>query len=80
MMEACFSFGGEAAFHLVGIFSALHEYHGRDDDVFLWREVAKRFIPSAYAEGRDRTAPWYAEKTPERLRLVARFNQFERNW
>ena len=69
VMEACFSFGGEAAFHLIGLFASEHAYHGRDDNVFLWREVAMRFIPSAYAEGRDRIAPWFDEKTAARIRL-----------
>jgi len=67
MMEAAFGFGGEAAFHLVGIFAAVDEYKGREDDVFMWSEVAKRFIPDEYAEGVERMTPWLREKTVERL-------------
>jgi hypothetical protein len=75
IMEACFCFGGKAAFHLVGLFASDHEYHGRDDDAFMWREVAMRLIPSAYAEGHDRIASWFSEKTPARLRLDAEINK-----
>lgn len=71
VMEACFSFGGEAAFHLIGLFVADHDYHGRNDDAGMWNEVAMRFIPTAYREGCARIAPWFAEKTPERVRLDA---------
>jgi hypothetical protein len=71
VMEACFSFGGEAAFHLIGLFASEHAYHGRDDDAGMWSEVAIRFIPGAYAEGCDRIAPWFNEKTAGRLRLDA---------
>ena len=71
VMEACFSFGGEAAFHLIGLYASEHDYHGRDDDAGIWNEVVMRFIPSAYREGCDRIAPWFAEKTAGRLRLDA---------
>jgi hypothetical protein len=71
VMEACFSFGGDAAFHLIGLFVSEHDYHGRDDDAGIWSEVAKRFIPSAYAEGCARIAPWCREKTTDRLGLDA---------
>jgi hypothetical protein len=71
VMEACFSFGGDAAFHLIGLFVSEHDYHGRDDDAGIWSEVAKRFIPSAYAEGCARIAPWFREKTADRLGLDA---------
>jgi hypothetical protein len=71
VMEACFSFGGEAAFHLIGLYASEHAYHGQDDDAGMWSEVAMRFIPTAYAEGCDRIAPWFAEKTAGRLRLDA---------
>ena len=69
VMEACFSFGAEAAFHLIGIYASEHNYHGRDDDAGVWAEVAKRFIPTAYREGCDRVAPWFSEKTADRLEL-----------
>ena len=71
VMEACFSFGDETAFHLIGLFISEHDYHGRDDDAGIWSEVAKRFIPSAYAEGRARIVPWFREKTADRLGLGA---------
>jgi hypothetical protein len=78
VMEARFSFGGEAAFHLIGLFASEHAYHGRDDDVGMWSEVAMRFIPSAYAEGWARIAPWFGEKTADRLRLDAAIRN--RSW
>lgn len=68
-MEACFSFGDKAAFHLIGLFASEHAYHGRRDNAGMWNEVAMRFIPSAYAEGCARISPWFAEKTAGRLRL-----------
>jgi hypothetical protein len=71
VMESCFSFGGEAAFHLIGLFVSEHDYHGRNDDAGIWSEVAKRFIPSEYAEGCARIAPWFREKTADRLGLDA---------
>jgi hypothetical protein len=67
VMEACFSFGDKAAFHLIGLYVSEHDYHGRGDDAGIWNEVAMRFIPTAYAEGCDRIAPWFREKTPARL-------------
>jgi hypothetical protein len=71
VIETCFSFGDEAAFHLIGLFASEHAYHGRDDDAGMWSEVARRFIPTAYAEGCDRIAPWFAEKAAGRLGLDA---------
>ena len=71
VMEACFSFGDAAAFHLIGLFASEHAYHGRDDDAGAWSEMAMRFIPSAYAQGCARIAPWFGEKTAARLRLDA---------
>jgi hypothetical protein len=71
VMEACFSFGEKAAFHLIGLYVSEHDYHGRGDDAGIWNEVAMRFIPTAYAEGCDRMAPWFSEKTPDRLLLDA---------
>jgi hypothetical protein len=79
IMEACFSFGGEAAFHLIGLFATDHAYHGRNDDAGIWNEVAMRFIPSAYREGCARIAPWFAKKTPERLRLDADIRERSRS-
>jgi hypothetical protein len=70
-MEACFSFGDDAAFHFIGLYASEHDYHGRSDEAGTWTEVAKRFIPTAYAEGCVRVAPWFAEKTAGRLRLDA---------
>jgi tellurite resistance protein len=71
VMETCFSFGAEAAFHLIGLYISEHDYHGRDDDAGVWREVAMRFIPTACSEGSERIAPWFAEKTAARLKLDA---------
>jgi hypothetical protein len=31
-MATCFSFGADAAFHLIGLFASEHHYHGRHDD------------------------------------------------
>ena len=70
-MKACFSFGAEAAFHLMGLFASEHEYHGRKDDADAWFEIAMRFNPAAFREGCDRTAPWFAEKTAARRELDA---------
>jgi hypothetical protein len=67
MLEACFCFGGEAAFHLVGLFAATHHYHGQDDDAGMWCDVVKCLIPNEYAEGCERIKPWFREKTLERL-------------
>jgi hypothetical protein len=36
VMEACFSFGDAAAFHLIGLFVTEHAYHGRFDDAGIW--------------------------------------------
>lgn len=66
VMEACFSFGGASAFHLIGLFASEHDYHGRSDDAGVWTEVAMRFIPDAYREGCERIAPWFAEKKAAR--------------
>jgi len=71
VMEACFSFGAEAAFHLVGLFVSEHDYHGREDDAGIWSEVAKRFIPAEFEAGCDRIARWFAEKTADRRALDA---------
>src|SRR5580765_2793649 len=71
VMEACFSFGGAAAFHLIGLYASEHQYHGRDDDAGIWAEVGRRFIPTEYVEGCVRIAPWFAEKTADRLGLDA---------
>jgi hypothetical protein len=71
VMEACFSFGGEAAFHLIGLFASEHAYHGQNDSAGMWSEVAMRFIPRAYAEGCDRIAPWFSQRTAARLELEA---------
>jgi hypothetical protein len=69
VMETCFSFGGDAAFHLIGLFASEHAYQGRMDSAGMWSEMAMRFIPSAYAEGCNRIAPWFAERTPKRVLL-----------
>jgi hypothetical protein len=58
-MEACFSFGGEAAFHFIGILAVENAYGGRMDEASTWSEVAMRFIPGAYSEGVERIAPWF---------------------
>ena len=71
VMETCFSFGAEAAFHLTGIYACEHDYHGRHDDAGAWAELAMRFIPTAYREGCDRIAPWFSQKTAARLKLEA---------
>jgi hypothetical protein len=71
LMEACFSFGAEAAFHLMGLFASENDYHGRKDEAAMWSEVAIRFIPSAYREGCDRIVPWFSEKTVTRRELDA---------
>jgi hypothetical protein len=71
VMEACFSFGGEAAFHLIGLYVSEHDYHGRHDDAGIWNEVAMRFIPDEYRDGCKRIAPWFAEKTAARVDLDA---------
>jgi len=70
-MEACFSFGSKAAFHLMGLFASEHDYHGRKDDAGVWSEIAMRFIPTAFQEGCGRIAPWFAEKTVARRELDA---------
>lgn len=33
-METTFSFGAEAAFHLMGLFATEHDYHGRKDEAW----------------------------------------------
>jgi hypothetical protein len=38
-----------------------------------------RFIPTAYAEGCDRIAPWFREKTPARLLLDADIREHSRS-
>jgi hypothetical protein len=67
--ETCFSFGPEAAFHLIGLFVSEHDYHGRDDEAGIWAEVAKRFFPTEYREGCARIARWFSEKTDDRLAI-----------
>jgi hypothetical protein len=79
VMEACFSFGDKAAFHLIGLYVSEHDYHGRGDDAGIWNEVAMRFIPSAYAEGCDRMAPWFRERTPARQLLDADIREHSRS-
>jgi hypothetical protein len=37
-METCFSFGADAAFHLIGLYASNDHYHGRDDDAGVWNE------------------------------------------
>jgi hypothetical protein len=69
VMEACFAFGADAAFHLMGFLSSEHDYHGRIDEARVWNEVAMRFIPEAHRKGCERIAPWFSEKTPARVRL-----------
>ncbi|MEE1614044.1 hypothetical protein [Microvirga sp. CF3016] len=68
VMEACFSFGAEAAFHLIGLFACFSAYRGNFDEAAIWEEVGMRLIPNAYQEGVDRIAPWFSERSPERLR------------
>jgi hypothetical protein len=68
-METCFSFGADAAFHLIGLCASEHHYHGRADDARTWNEVAMRFIPDAHREGCQRIAPWFSERTPDRVSL-----------
>jgi hypothetical protein len=68
-MEARFSFGDKAAFHLIGLYVSEYDYHGRDDEAGIWVEVAKRFISDAYREGCQRIAPWFTAKTADRLAL-----------
>jgi hypothetical protein len=46
VMEACFSFGDETAFHLIGLFVSEHDYHGRDDDAGIWSEVTTSAVGS----------------------------------
>ena len=65
-METCFSFGADAAFHLIGLYASNDHYHGRDDDAGVWNEVAMRFIPQAHREGCERISPWFSERTPAR--------------
>lgn len=69
VMETCFSFGADAAFHLIGLYASEHQYHGRDDAAWAWSEVAMRFIPQAHQEGGERIASWFAEQTPARVSL-----------
>jgi hypothetical protein len=71
VMEACFSFGSKAAFHLIGLYASEHDYHGRNDDAVIWNEVAMRFIPETTQDECKRIARWFAEKTADRLRLDA---------
>lgn len=66
-MEACFSFGAEAAFHLIGLFACLHSYRGDFDEAATWNEVGMRFIPDAYEEGVKRIAPWFLERSRKRI-------------
>ena len=68
-METCFSFGADAAFHLIGVYASNDHYHGRDDDAGAWNEVAMRFIPQAHREGCERISPWFSERTPARASL-----------
>lgn len=77
VMETCFSFGGAAAFHLIGLFASEHAYHGRNDSAGMWSEVAMRFIPKAFAEGCARIAPWFGERTPKRVLLDAEQREAE---
>jgi hypothetical protein len=39
-----------------------HENHDRLDDAGIWHEMLMRFIPTEYAEGRVRIAPWLASR------------------
>lgn len=68
-MAACFAFGAETAFHLMGLFASEHDYHGRQDEAGMWSEISARLIPQAYREGCDRIAPWLMERTEARSRL-----------
>ena len=68
-METCFSFGADAAFHLIGLYASNDHYHDRDDDAGEWNEVAMRFIPQAHREGCERISPWFSERTPARASL-----------
>src|SRR5262245_50689476 len=61
-MEACFSFGGEAAFHFIGILAVDNAYAGRENEAAMWNGVAMRFVPAAYREGAERIAPWFHER------------------
>jgi hypothetical protein len=36
VIEACFLFGADAAFHLMGFLSSGHDYHGRIDEARMW--------------------------------------------
>src|ERR1022692_4509218 len=67
MMAARFSFGAEAAFHLIGLFVEDHLLHGRKDDAGILNEVAVRLIPIAHQEGCDRIAPWFSERSAARI-------------
>jgi hypothetical protein len=71
VIEACFSFGDEAAFHLMGLYASEHDYHDREDEAGIWSETAMRLIPSAYRERCDRIAPWFSERAAARLRAAA---------
>jgi hypothetical protein len=68
-MEACFAFGADAAFHLMGFLSSDHNYQGRTDEARVWNEVAMRFIPEAHRKGCERIAPWFSERSPARVRI-----------
>ena len=74
-MEARFSFGAEAAFHLIGMFAVENAYHGRIDEAGTWNEVAMRFIPDAHREGVERSTPWFKERTPMRVELDEQIGQ-----
>jgi hypothetical protein len=68
VMDACFSFGADAAFHLIGLFACFQAYRGNFDDAADWDELGMRFIPDAYQKGVARIAPWRAERSPERVK------------
>jgi hypothetical protein len=44
VMEACFSFGDKAAFHLIGLYVSEHDYHGRDDEAGVLAIEASYFV------------------------------------
>jgi hypothetical protein len=46
VMETCFSFGADAAFHLIGLYVSEHQGHGRSDDARVWNEVAVKTRPT----------------------------------
>lgn len=66
VLETRFSFGEDAAFHLIGFLATSASYKGDLDGARDWNEVAQRFIPDAYRKGVKRIEPWFDQRTPGR--------------